>query len=138
MLCSLFAASDQLLASGIIDADAHHIIKSGVFGSPTVPHKIWSPDELRQSVTAYMMSIESADTDTVFSADLDCGIDATINLKFVSSANNAAVFSFVTSKSDETQPVIFRNDVPRQICAFGVYLFPLNDILISMCLVPHE
>lgn len=138
LLCLLFAAADQLHESGIIDADAHHIIKSGIFGFPTVPHKNCAPDELRQAITEYMMTGESNAPDPVFSADIGFDVDGTINLKFVSSNESAAIFSFITQSSDTKQSVIFRNDIPRQICAFGVYLFPLKDILVSMCLVPHE
>ena len=133
LLCLLFVASGMLHRHAIIDADAEHIVQSGFFGAPSVPHVSFQSDTLLAQVAAYMASDVQDPVSPVFSAPIP-DTDLTVNLQFKESAAGPGLFSWLT---DATGRVVFRNDTPRQICPFGVYLFPLPDQLFSLFLVPH-
>lgn len=129
LLCLLYVSSDLLHSAGIIDDDARHIIKSGFFGAPTVPVTVAPPEKMVEQLLQYMAS-GSSDSG-LFSAASVAGVTVSVMADPV----GGAVFSHAAHT--ETGEILLRNDTPRQISPFGVYLFPLPDQLVSLFLVAH-
>lgn len=140
LLCLLYVASEELLAHGIIDADAQHIIAAGFFGELLVPQENCPPQELLSALEQYMLAGDDSalsDAAVVFSAAVP-NTDISIWLQLKPAAHGPSVFSFAMKEIAGTPTVVMRNDTPRQIGLFGLYLFPFPDRLICLFLVPHE